>query len=290
MARLSDRLPENVAGSFYVDSSCIDCDICRQLAPETFRRDDRQGQSIVHAQPAGEAATHRALLSLVACPTSSIGTVDKLDARAASRAFPVPVTEDVLFCGYASESSYGAQSWLLLREEGNVLVDSPRAAKPLMDRIAELGGVRWMFLTHRDDVADHEAYRRRFGCERILHRGDVTRGTAGVERVVEGDEPTSLADDLLVIPVPGHTRGSTALLARGTYLFTGDHLWATEDDVPVLDASEGVAWWSWSEQLRSLEKLLAFDFTWVLPGHGRRFHAESPEAMRRALRAFLAGV
>jgi glyoxylase-like metal-dependent hydrolase (beta-lactamase superfamily II)/ferredoxin len=283
MARVADRMPENAAGSFYVDSTCIDCDICRQLAPDTFRRDDRLGQSIVQAQPRGTDATHRALLSLVACPTSSIGSVDKLDARAASHAFPIPVTGDVYFCGYASEASYGAQSWLYRRACGNVLVDSPRAARPLMERIEELGGVRWMFLTHRDDVADHEAYARRFGCERVMHRADAPRG---IERVVDGVEPVALAEDLLVIPVPGHTRGSAALLA-GTTLFTGDHLWGSEDDDGVLEASQGVAWWSWREQLKSIEKLLAYDFTSVLPGHGRRFHAESPEAMRRAIRTFL---
>jgi glyoxylase-like metal-dependent hydrolase (beta-lactamase superfamily II) len=143
-----------------------------------------------------------------------------------------------------------------------------------------------MFLSHRDDVADHAAFRRRFGCERILHRGDLSRGTADVERIIDGEEPVRLGDDLVVIPVPGHTRGSAALLARGTYLFTGDHLWASED-TGELEASQGVSWWSWSHQLRSIEKLLAYDFTWVLPGHGRRFHAASPEAMRQAIRAFL---
>ena len=41
--------------------------------------------------------------------------------------------------------------------------------------------------------------------------------------------PVRLADDLLAVPVPGHTRGSTALLASETYLFTGDHLWWDEE-------------------------------------------------------------
>lgn len=62
--------------------------------------------------------------------------------------------DDVCFCGYASEQSYGAQSWLIVRRDGNVLVDSPRAAKPLLAEIERLGGVRFMFPTHRDDVAD----------------------------------------------------------------------------------------------------------------------------------------
>ena len=43
------------------------------------------------------------------------------------------------FCGYASRDSYGAASWLVTRPDGNVLIDSPRAASVLMDRVAELG-------------------------------------------------------------------------------------------------------------------------------------------------------
>jgi glyoxylase-like metal-dependent hydrolase (beta-lactamase superfamily II) len=64
--------------------------------------------------------------------------------------------------------------------------------------------------------------------------------------------------------------------------FTGDHLWWS----PVrrmLSASRSVDWYSWDEQLRSLEKLLDHDFRWVLPGHGRTFRADSPAAMRREL-------
>ncbi|MGZ6060666.1 MAG: hypothetical protein ACXWLP_14485, partial [Myxococcaceae bacterium] len=49
------------------------------------------------------------------------------------------------------------------------------------------------------------------------------------------------------------------------------------------DMGRGVCWYSWPEQLRSLDRLRAFQFQWVLPGHGQRFRAESPEAMRAAV-------
>lgn len=288
MARLADRLPSNAEGDLYVDRFCIDCDLCRQLAPSVFARDDRAGQSFVRAQPAGDTERHRALLALVTCPTASIGATRKLDTRAAARAFPIEVDglADVRFCGYASPDSYGAASWLVLRPGGNVLVDSPRAAGPLLDRVAALGGVRWMFLTHRDDVADHAAWRARFGCERVLHQGDVDGDTRDVERVLDGRAPVRLDDDLLAIPVPGHTRGSCALLVRDAVLFTGDHLWASDDETGV-DAGRDVCWYSWPEQRRSIAALAAHRFTDVVPGHGRRFRAASPEAMQVALAAFL---
>src|SRR5688500_17098253 len=99
MARAADAIAENAAGDFFVDTSCIDCDLCRQLAPSTFAR--IRDQSYVARQPAGDAEQHRALMALVTCPTSPIGTRRKLDSRTAARAFPEAITDDVYFCGWA---------------------------------------------------------------------------------------------------------------------------------------------------------------------------------------------
>jgi glyoxylase-like metal-dependent hydrolase (beta-lactamase superfamily II)/ferredoxin len=277
MARASDRIAENVDGDFFVDSSCIDCDLCRQLAPAVFARTARKQQSYVQLQPRDAAEQHRALMALVTCPTSSIGTTRKLDSKAAARAFPELLIDDVYFCGWASEAAYGAAAWLIKRAAGNVLIDSPRAASTLIAQLEQLGGVRYMFLTHRDDIADHEQFRARFGCERIAHRAEGIRA----EIIVDGTAPIRFADDLLIVPVPGHTRGSCALIYRDTFAFTGDHVWANDDETG-LESGEDVCWYSWPEQQRSLAKLAEHRFSWVLPGHGRRFHAE-PDAMRAEL-------
>jgi ferredoxin len=215
--------PTNLS-DFFVDDACIDCETCRILAPRVFERSSALGMSVVGRQPASAGDALRAKMAIVSCPTSAIGTARKVDLKDAVHALPDQIAEDVYYCGYASESSYGAASYLVRRDEGNVLVDSPRAARPLMDRVEALGGVRTMFLTHRDDVADHAGYARSFRCERVLHARDVGPDTRDVERRIDGDDPAPLAADLLAIPTPGHTRGSMVLLFRGTVLFTGDHL------------------------------------------------------------------
>jgi glyoxylase-like metal-dependent hydrolase (beta-lactamase superfamily II)/ferredoxin len=286
MARPAARLPENAPGPFFVDDTCIDCAVCRHLAPSVFARSPRD-LSFVSRQPASEEERTRALMALVACPTSSIGTDPKIDAGPGVRAFPEPVADGVYSCGFTAESSFGAWSYLLVRPEGNVLVDSPRAAEPLLQRLDEMGGVRWMFLTHRDDVADHVAIQRRFGCDRILHERDVTAGTRAVERKLSGEEPFALGPDLLAIPVPGHTPGHAVLLYGETFLFTGDHLMGSEGD-GRLYASREVCWYSWPEQIRSMERLLDFRFDWVLPGHGGRYRAPSAAAMKRELERVVA--
>ena len=283
MADISQRLAENVSGDFYVDASCIDCDACRQIAPATFR--DHGEQSSVYRQPATAEEVGRALQALVACPTSSIGTArgQKYDTRAAAESFPAPVAENVYFCGYTAESSFGAWSYLIVRgddEGGNVLVDSPRFATQLVKKIEALGGVRTMFLTHRDDVADHERYARRFGCERVMHERDGA-SRYGVERALEGDAAVRLDDELTAIPTPGHTRGHAVLLYRDKFLFTGDHLaWSPARE--TLTAFRTACWYAWPEQIRSMERLLAYDFEWVLPGHGR-IHHDTPAGMRSHL-------
>src|SRR5262245_1528605 len=166
MADRTRRLPQNIAGDFFVDDSCIDCDTCRQIAPAHFH--DHGDQSSVYHQPITAAEIDLALRALVACPTSSIGSLEKHNVGQAVASFPSPIAENVYFCGFTSESSFGAWSYLIVRPEeagGNVLVDSPRAAAPLVRRIKEMGGVRIMFLTHKDDIADHAAFAREFGCE-----------------------------------------------------------------------------------------------------------------------------
>src|SRR5262252_5453006 len=167
MAQRTKAYPDNVPGSFFVDRDCIDCETCYSMVPSVFQ--DAGNHSRVHRQPGSDAERREAQRALVACPTASIGTDDKTGMAEAARDFPLTIEGEVSFCGYTSEKSFGAWSYLVERPEGNVLVDSPRAAAPLMKELERRGGVATMFLTHRDDVADHAAFRKRFGCERVLH-------------------------------------------------------------------------------------------------------------------------
>ncbi len=280
MANRQERWEDNAEGAFYVDRTCIDCDACRRIAPSVFA--EASDHSFVARQPADEVERRRALMALVACPTGSIGTSPKEDARDGIEAFPETVEDNVSFCGFTSKDSFGAWSYFIERPEGNVLVDSPRAVAHLLKDFEQKGGVSTLFLTHRDDVADHAAFRRRFSCERVLHEADRSAGTSGVELFLAGTDPVALAGDLLAIPTPGHTRGHAVLLYRNRFLFTGDHVaWSRRRNGLV--AFRDACWYSWKEQTRSMERLLDYSFEWVLPGHGQWHRAESPGAMRPEL-------
>ncbi|MBD2677049.1 MULTISPECIES: MBL fold metallo-hydrolase [Nostoc] len=280
MAHLNQRRTQNVNGDFYVDTTCIDCDTCRWMTPEVFSRVDEQ--SAVYHQPTNEAERLAALEALLACPTSSIGTVEKpKDIKFAQEKFPILVDENIYHCGYHSEKSYGAASYLIQLPEGNILVDSPRFTPPLVKRLEDMGGIRYMYLTHRDDVADHQKFAEHFQCQRILHADEISAGTRNVEIQLTGVEPFTLTEDLLIISVPGHTKGHTVLLYKNKFLFTGDHL-AWSERLQQLVAFHDVCWYSWPEQTKSMRNLAHFSFEWVLPGHGRRFHADR-ETMRQQM-------
>jgi glyoxylase-like metal-dependent hydrolase (beta-lactamase superfamily II) len=272
MAKDSLRRSENAPGEFFVDSTCIDCDTCRWVGRGIFSRIG--SMSAVSRQPENPEERLKAFQALLSCPTASIGcSGDKKQLYEAAQNFPLPIHDNVYYLGYASEQSFGAASYLILRKEGNVMVDSPRMNGMLGKKIDALGGVKHLFLTHRDDVADHQEWSDRFGCQRIMHKDDLGVGMSQMELKLEGLKPYELAPDLKIIPVPGHTKGHCVLLYDGKYLFTGDHLEFDEDE-GKLRAFKDYCWYDWESQIESMKRLLEFDFEWVLPGHGRRHHAE----------------
>jgi len=73
MADRSIRVPENVLGRFYVDETCIDCDLCREMAPRCFRRNDEERRSYVAQQPSGPEDEAACLAALEECPVEAIG-------------------------------------------------------------------------------------------------------------------------------------------------------------------------------------------------------------------------
>jgi glyoxylase-like metal-dependent hydrolase (beta-lactamase superfamily II)/ferredoxin len=276
MANFKKQVPENVAGDFFVDSTCIDCDACRQIAPSTFG--EAAETSFVKSQPKSSAERRQALQALLACPTGSIGCLGD-DVKAVMADFPLVVEEPVYYCGYNSPKSYGGNSYFIRHPAGNWLIDSPKFVRPLVRRLESLGGIAHIFLTHRDDVADAEPYAKHFGGRRIIHRRELS-SQPNAELVLDGEGPWELAPGFLSIMTPGHTQGHCVLLHEERFLFTGDHLdW--DRDAQQLSASEDYCGYSWPEQAESIARLAAYQFEWVLPGHGQKVHLPAAEMRRQ---------
>lgn len=283
MANPRRRHPKNAPGPWFVDDTCIDCDASRQCAPDLFGEVD--GQSVVIRQPRSPDEMVAAARAMLACPTGSIGSGEPAAGVDLDRLFPAELEDGVHYCGYNAAGSYGANAFLAVRPEGNLLVDSPRFVRRLVRAIEEMGGIQHILLTHRDDVADAERFADHFGAEVWIHRDDAGAAPFARHRFAAR---TEIRPGLVALPVPGHTRGSAVYHLEDRFLFTGDslHYSRTRGE---LGAFPSVCWYSWEEQTRSLAGLLDLRFEWVLAGHGDR-HRASPAWMRGSLARLVAAM
>ena len=73
MAELDEKYEDNVAGKYFVDEQCIDCDLCRETAPQNFKRNEDGGYSYVYKQPVNEDEEEGCKEAMENCPVEAIG-------------------------------------------------------------------------------------------------------------------------------------------------------------------------------------------------------------------------
>lgn len=273
--------PDNVAGPWFVDRACIDCDATRQVAPDLFAR--RDGQSVVVRQPDSAAEEERMWLAAMACPTSSVRRDPPLPRP--RRLYPWQVDEGTWYAGFNAESSFGANAFLVQRRWGVAMIDAPRWHPDVVAWLADHGGLDHVLLTHRDDVADADRYAERFGARVWIHEDDRDAAPWATD-LLRGEAVATLEPGLDAIPVPGHTRGSVAFVVDDM-LFSGDSLyWSRRRQDLAIHAS--MTWYSLDRQLESLAHLNeVVSFAAVYAGHGDR-HRTTAEDMHARLDALLA--
>jgi glyoxylase-like metal-dependent hydrolase (beta-lactamase superfamily II) len=254
--------PLNAPGNWYIDTRCSDCSAARTVAPGLIV--ERDGQSVFAHQPQTPEEVRMAWRARLLCPTASVRTAQP--ETMPEGVFPEFLTDDVYRLGYNAESSYAAHSFLIRRKSGNAMVDSPRWTGAVVKQLEAWGGLKDVLLTHQDDIADAERYAKHFAARVTIHKWDRRRATFA-DNLLDGREPIAMGDDLLAIPVPGHTKGSVVYLYDRRCLFTGDSLaWNFQSN--DLTAHRDFCWYSWDEQIASLTRLLDLPFSWVFAGHG----------------------
>jgi glyoxylase-like metal-dependent hydrolase (beta-lactamase superfamily II)/ferredoxin len=297
--------PENAPGEFFVDRRCIDCDNCRSLAPTTFVQkaptDGGEGYSYVGRQPRNAAERRQAIAALAVCPVQCIGSRVGVRRAEAAASFPMLLEEPVYFLGQSSHKSFGGKAYVALLPFGNVLFDTPRWDRHLCAWLEGRGGVDFIFLTHRDDVADAPRYAEHFGAHVFIGKtdADAYRGPRGhsiianepvglgdylAKRPVAGVPSSPAMNRLQLLPTPGHTAGHYSFRLDGRFLFSGDHV-AVNRRTGRLYAFRYHCWYDWQELLASVRLLQGYPCEWLLPAHGRYGRFPWPE-----MRAMLAAV
>ncbi|MYU51698.1 MBL fold metallo-hydrolase [Streptomyces sp. SID7805] len=274
-AQRADQVPapgpvaEAGESGWYVDDRCTNCDVARQLAPDLIGEVD--GRSEVLRQPRGEVEARQLYAAAFACHTRSIRhTARRLDP--ALDPFPLPLDDTVSLCGQNSTHTAGANSYLVRRPSGNLmLVDTPRWSPSLAARYGALGSVTDVLLTHRDHAAHGRRYADHFGARLWIHEGDLD-AAPDADRVMRGTGAVEIGEGMLAYPLPGHTRGSVLYIADERYCFSGDSFYWSRSTGAV-EVAESVTWYSIQELAASLARTAdQLRFEWLLPGHGDRKH------------------
>ncbi len=263
---------------WYVDDRCTNCDAARQLAPGLVG--EVGGRSEILRQPSNEAEERQLHAAAFACHTRSIRrNSGRLDP--ARDPFPLSLDDTVSLCGHNSPDTAAANSYLVRRPSGRLLmIDTPRWSDQLAARYEKLGPVSDVLLTHRDHAAHGRRYADRFGARLWIHEGDL-QAAPDADHVLRGTDTVEIVDGVLAHPFPGHTKGSVLYVADERYCFTGDSFyWSrTTEDIEV---AESVTWYSIEELAASLTRTadrLAFE--WLLPGHGDRKHLSKARMAHR---------
>jgi glyoxylase-like metal-dependent hydrolase (beta-lactamase superfamily II) len=157
----------------------------------------------------------------------------------------------------------GTNTWII-REQGSpemVVVDPGPDAAQHIDRIAELGDVALILISHRH--SDHSA-----GIDRLVAltgapvravRSEFLRGSA--ECLTDGEVIDVAGQRITVALTPGHTADSACFVLEDAVL-TADTVLGR--GTTVLDKEDG----DLGDYLESLQRLSRYQARTVLPGHG----------------------
>ena len=160
---------------------------------------------------------------------------------------------------------YHVRAFVVPREHDNLLVYSNTNLLDDAAAIDSLGGVAYQYLGHwHESMFGDDRITDELGARLVVHEAD--RAETAERRTVEAtfSEAGSLGGGFDLIPIPGHTPGSTAFLwdsGERRYLFTGDTIYLSGGEwvAAVLESSDREAY------LESLERLREIDFDVLVP-------------------------
>jgi glyoxylase-like metal-dependent hydrolase (beta-lactamase superfamily II) len=181
---------------------------------------------------------------------------------------PTNISANKIFAFAPNSDTLGGSAYLLVRAEGNVLIDCPALDQINLDFLHFHGSVQWLFLTHRGAMGKTAEIQKIFGCE-ILVQEQEAYLLPGLTSFTFGQEFT-LDSTIQAIWTPGHSPGSSCLYYRqfGGVLFSGRHLVPNQQGqlMPIRTAKT----FHWPRQLSSMqflrERFTAENLEYIFPG------------------------
>ncbi|MCC5651943.1 MBL fold metallo-hydrolase [Nostoc sp. XA013] len=162
--------------------------------------------------------------------------------------------QESIFAFPPNRDTLGGTSYLIVRNEGNILIDCPALDQTNQDFLGAHGGVRWLFITHRGAIGKTAEIQETFGCEVLIQEQEAYL-LPGLNLTTFRQEFT-LDASTQVIWTPGHSPGSSCLYYSqlGGILFSGRHLVPNQQGEPV--PLRTAKTFHWPRQINSLRLLL----------------------------------
>lgn len=180
---------------------------------------------------------------------------------------------ETIFAFSPNRDILGGTAYLLLEESGNILIDCPAWDTATQAFLAEKGGIRWLFLTHRGGMGKVKEIQQKFQCTVLVQEQEAY--------LLPGIEVTSFQQDLRLsslseaIWTSGHSPGSACLYHQkyGGVLFSGRHLLPNAQGEPApLRISKT---FHWRRQIQNVQKLrdrfTSDNLSYICPGANTGF-------------------
>lgn len=159
------------------------------------------------------------------------------------------------------DKRFEIKSFVLQRPEGNLVIYHSPKLNDAMSDIEQLGGISKVLMNH-----DHESLggTPEFNAPFYIHEDDARALDNNIEISGYFSEREKINDDLLVIPTPGHTPGTTMFIwenGEHRFLFTGDFLCVDDGELRtvILGSSDR------ESSIKSLEMIRELDFDVIVP-------------------------
>ena len=151
------------------------------------------------------------------------------------------------------------RSFVLEREQGNVIIYNSPGIAAAADDILQLG--------HPDRLLINHCHEAMYGAPALdvpifVHESDLSQTALPITGVFSKRE--KISDDLEVIPTPGHTAGTTMFLwdnGEHRLLFSGDAIWVQTGEWKAVLLGESDR----ESYLASLSHLMELDFDILVP-------------------------
>ena len=165
---------------------------------------------------------------------------------------PRPIRPGI-FAFPPNRHTLGGTAYFIVEKVGNILVDSPAWNSTNQQFLLEQGGVRWLFITHRNGIGQAITIQESLHCEIIIQEQEAY--LLPETTVTTFEQEIAIAPQFTGIWTPGYSPGSACLdyQSQGGCLFTGRHLLPNKQGKPALLRMAKT--FHWFRQLRSLEML-----------------------------------